>query len=781
MKYLYSVIVAILMIFSVSAQNKTQILDAITGDVIQTISPDSSVPSKVLSNFNNYINSEDTIDSVNGIKRLRLYPTSLFIGEQVVTANRFNENRKEIPRTITLINSSLIRRSGQQTTADLLQSTGEVFVQKSQGGGGSPVLRGLESNRILLVIDGVRMNNAIFRGGHLQNVLRTDQNMTEQVEVIFGPGTLIYGSDAMGGVIHLQTIKPKLSVSGKNEIGLTVQSTWNSANNYLNEHVHLTFAKGKWAEITGISLSQFGDLKQGSNRNSSIGNVGIRDSFQTRQNGKDVVLPNTNSAIQKNSGYSQIDFTQGFVFKQSNHIEHSLTFQYSKSSDVPRYDRLTEKITGGTYRYAEWYYGPELRMQTAYQMRITKSNRFSDEIHLSAAWQYTEESRHNRSFGKSTRTNRNEFVTGYVFNLDLKKEIGNKKFYYGAELITNDVISKADQINITTNTISPQSTRYPDGGSVMNMAGIYLNILTKINNQLSYTAGLRYNYVYLNSKFNDKTYFPFVPDQVTQKNQAVTAQTGVNYNTENGWMLSLSISSGFRAPNVDDMGKTFESAGGDKVILPNPLLSPEYIYNSEFNITKLVGKTLSTGFTFHYSILKNALVVKAKGTDSILFGGKNTQVTQMENAMEARIVGFQYFLSADLNKHWQFKHNMSYCRGWLTDDNSPMDHIPPFYGRTSFSYQRKNWRSELYGLYNGAKALNEYSNSGEDNLIYATPKGMPSWYTINISFHYSLPIKSSWLDLRAACENITDENYRTFASGISAPGRNFQLSVRYRL
>jgi hemoglobin/transferrin/lactoferrin receptor protein len=113
--------------------------------------------------------------------------------EFVVGASRFRESRDDIPQTIETISSKAIAFESSQTTADLLENSPAVFVQKSQMGGGSPILRGLEANKILLVVDGLRMNNAIYRSGHLQNVLSVDQGVLERAEVVQGPGSVVYG------------------------------------------------------------------------------------------------------------------------------------------------------------------------------------------------------------------------------------------------------------------------------------------------------------------------------------------------------------------------------------------------------------------------------------------------------------------------------------------------------------------------------------------------------------------------------------------------------------
>ena len=133
----------------------------------------------------------------------------LSLTEVVVSVNKWEQKLNEVPNKITKVNKTEILRNNPQTAADLLNQTGTVFIQKSQLGGGSPMIRGFATNRILLVIDGVRMNNAIYRSGNLQNIISIDALGTQTAEVNIGPGSLIYGSDAIGGVMDFHTLNAR--------------------------------------------------------------------------------------------------------------------------------------------------------------------------------------------------------------------------------------------------------------------------------------------------------------------------------------------------------------------------------------------------------------------------------------------------------------------------------------------------------------------------------------------------------------------------------------------
>ena len=186
------------------------------------------------------------------------------LDEIILSVFKNPEKTNRIAEQIAIISSKDIQKISPQTSADLLATIPGIKVQKSQFGGGSPVIRGMESNRVLLVVDGVRMNNAIYRKGHLQNSISVAPNMLDKTEVVFGPSSVIYGSDALGGVIHYYTKTPKLSAS--NEVKTQFFSRFSSVNHEITSHVSAELRFSNWASLTSISFSNFGDLHSGSNR-----------------------------------------------------------------------------------------------------------------------------------------------------------------------------------------------------------------------------------------------------------------------------------------------------------------------------------------------------------------------------------------------------------------------------------------------------------------------------------------------------------------------------------
>ncbi|MCD4744999.1 MAG: TonB-dependent receptor plug domain-containing protein, partial [Bacteroidales bacterium] len=297
--------------------------------------------------------------SYNDIKTLnftvKLTESSINLSEIVISASKWEQNREEIPNKIITISAKEIEFDNPQTTADLLGFTNEVFIQKSQLGGGSPMLRGFAANSILLVIDGVRMNNAIYRSGNLQNVISLDANIIENAEVIFGPGSIIYGSDALGGVMDFHTQNVKLSYNNKTNIITNALMRYSTADNEKTGHVDFNFGRKKWGMLTSISFSDYDDLRMGNNNNPEY----VRPEFAGSSDGKDIMIKNDDNNIQKYSGYSQMNIMQKFRLRPNDKFELNYGFYYSTSSDIPRYDRLIQYKNDTTLKYAEWYYGPQ--------------------------------------------------------------------------------------------------------------------------------------------------------------------------------------------------------------------------------------------------------------------------------------------------------------------------------------------------------------------------------------------------------------------------------------
>lgn len=711
-----------------------------------------------------------------------LYPKSFDLNEVIVSANKVETSRSDLPVQSLAISKSQIEFSNPATSAELMQSTGEILVQKSQQGGGSPVLRGFEANKVLLVVDGVRMNNAIYRGGHLQNIITMDPSIIEKTEVIFGPSSVIYGSDALGGVIHFYTKNPKLSGLDSKKISGDAMIKYATVNEEKTAQVGFNIGFKKFASYTAASYSDFSDLRQGAVRNPFYGDWGKRLFYAERIDGRDTMINNGAGTVQKQSGYKQYNVMQKLLWKPKDNMEHLLNFQYSTSSDIPRYDRLTEVNAQGILRSAQWYYGPQDRVMMSYVFSHNNMNSLFDRYTVNFAYQKIEESRHNRNFQSANLNHRIEKVDIGSMNIDLFKRVKKHYFQYGLGADYNTVNSQAYKENILDGTQSPLDTRYPDGGSNMKTAAIYVSHQWKPREHFILHDGLRYNYTSLSATFEDKSFFPFPFNTIDQKNGSLTGSLGAVIKFYKSLNVSVNLSTGFRSPNVDDLTKVFESVGG-KLTVPNPELKPEYVYNAEIGIRKLFEQNNEISLTGFYTWYENVITTQKgqfNGQDSVDYNGTLSQVFTSKNADKAFLYGVHAKLKLSFNEHWSLNSTLSYTYGKIKTDSSdyPLDHIPPVLGRTALQWKMKRWNSECSVLYNGWKRLEDYNLLGEDNQIYASAQGSPAWWTLNFRSSYQI---NKNFQLQLALENVFDTYYRVFASGISAPGRNFIVTLRFRI
>lgn len=710
-----------------------------------------------------------------------LQKKSIALDEIVISATRFERKRDEIPNKVVSINPEKIKLENPQTAADMLAFSNEVFVQKSQLGGGSPMIRGFSANAVLIVVDGVRMNNAIFRSGNLQNVIAIDPNSLSRTEVILGPGTVIYGSDALGGVMSFMTLEPKLSVGGNFTTAVNLLARYSTANNERTGHLDFTLSGKKWASVTSFSASWFDDLRMGSDGPDEY----LRRHYIETRGQNDYMVNNPEKELQRFSGYNQMNIMQKLRYKPVKWLDLTYGFHYSESSDVPRYDRLIEYDSDDTLKYANWYYGPQKWMMNVLNASVNVNCRMITEMKVSLAWQRFEESRHSRKFNNAWFKNQYEEIDMYTANIDIEKQLNSRNsFFYGFEGVYNDVVSTALLRNYINGETEKTGTRYPDGSNdYLTFAG-YLNFEHRFSEPLTLFAGLRYNHVSLKSRFADTSLYHFPYNEVNLNTGALNGSLGLSWNPGNGWQSKVNASSGFRAPNLDDIGKVFDSSPGN-VIVPNPGLKPEYAYSLDAAVLKEFYEIITIEFSAFYTYLIDAMVRRNfsfNGQDSIWYDGEYSNVEALVNAGSATIYGLSAQGSLKLGSHVKLSTAINWMKG-EDDEGYSLRHVSPLYGNTTLSFVNRRFRAELYAAYNGSVPFSRLSPSERDKShIYASDDSgnpwSPSWWTLN--FKSTLKIVDQ-LNIDIGIENILNKRYRPYSSGIVAPGRNFIIALRANL
>jgi len=709
-----------------------------------------------------------------------LETTSLNMDEVVISATRWRQNICNLPIKISSISPKEVELQNPQTAADLLNVSGKVFVQKSQQGGGSPMIRGFATNRLLYTVDGIRMNTAIFRSGNIQNVINIDPFAIENTEIMFGPGSLIYGSDAIGGVMSFQTLTPQFSFSDKALIKGKAVVRYSSANNEKTGHFDVNVGFENWAFITSFSSWNYDNLRQGSNGPDDY----LKPYYVQTEDNVDRVITQNDPLLQIPSAYSQINVMQKVRFMPNDNWNFQYGFHYSETSPYGRYDRHN-RVKNDLPRYAEWNYGPQIWMMNNLNITNESPNFAYDQMTLRLALQAFEESRIDRTLNKTDQNSTKEIVDAYSLNVDFVKAINAANtLYYGVEYIYNNVKSTGTVTDISTNTTTIAASRYPQ--SKWSSIAAFVNDEFRMLENLTIQAGLRYNQFILDSDFgNNLDFYPLPFETAKINNGSLTGSIGAVFRPTETWVVSANFGTAFRSPNVDDIGKIFDSEP-NSVTVPNPDLQAETAYNFDLSLAKIFGNFLKFDVTGYYTILQNAMVrrnFELNGIDSIMYDGNMSQIQAIQNAAKANVYGIQAGLEVKFNSQFSFSSDLNYQVGEEElDDGSTSSsrHAAPLFGTSRINFGANGLNLELYANYQAECKFEDLpAEEQSKDEIYAKDENgnnySPAWYTLNIKAMYAL---NDTFTISSGIENLTDVRYRPYSSGISAPARNFIFSLR---
>jgi len=680
-----------------------------------------------------------------------LAPKTTLLKEVLLHTNRKNYFREDLQ--ILSINRKQIMQSQSNNTGDLLQKSIGINIQKSQVGGGSPNLRGMEANRILLVVDGVKMNNIIYRSGHLQNIMTIDPFSLNKVGVGNGLSSVVYGSGALGGVILIETIKPFKTDSSEFFFSQQIES----ASNAVLGHFHAKYGKNKFHFLSGLTFKSFGNSKMGSKRLHGYQNWG-----------SEVVATNGNEQLF--TAYKQADFIHKTDVNLSEKILLSLNTQYSRSTKINRFDMLND-----AQKYSDWYYGPQKRFLQILSIKKDVTSLLCDKSTLTFSYQNIAESRHKSRQQSSVFTRRFEEVT--IFDLLFNFEKTNTEFTlnYGIEGRKQALVSSAYNQEGAYGEKLYATSRYPDGGSSGLDCSLYGLLNRTITNNLSVNAGVRFNVNKLQGFFDDTTTYHLPFNKITLENSSFSSSINIKYSPKD-WTLISSISNSYRNPNMDDVGKVFSK--NDKwVVVPNSELSPEKALTIDWTIRRSLNNNLDLKLLIFKTFLSDAIErrdVVFNGSDSLVYDGVMMKTQSNLNIGRAKINGISFSFLYNVTKQIHLSLIGNYTKG-ETYENLPLAHIPPFTVNTFLKFNfTKNKSLEFFVFYNAWKKKEDFDIAGVDNLDEATLDGTPSWITFNLKYLHKI---DDSVGFSVGIENIFNIHYKTFASGISANGRNLILSL----
>jgi len=658
-----------------------------------------------------------TIDKIENNIKIYLQAVPIQLNDVQIRITKNNLLNISQSASITTLSEKQIKEHISRSMAEAMIGTEGVWMQKTNHGGGSPFIRGLTGNYVLLLIDGVRMNNSTFRYGPNQYFNTISPFSVSSVEVLRGAGAVLYGSDAIGGTININTKNP--SFNGNKKI------YGNAMGQVMSHQMEYTGA----LEIGG-NHKNFAFLANGSIRN-----------FGDNYAGNGI-------GYQRPSGYKEKDFLFKGLWKLKDNSKLTFNYQWLRQDDVPRYDQVAVK--------GYEYYNFTLQQRQLSYLRYDKhwANSMLKALRVTASYQESNEERDTKKNDAIIKKNERDDVSTLGLTSEMDALLYQKvDMVVGVDLYYDKIYSSRNFENTETGeiTISPRGL-YPDGSSAFSAAcyNTYLYDIDRWNFQL----GWRYNYILNN--IEDP-----ILGSVEQSSSSLIGKASVNYRINNHHIYA-SFNSGFRAPNINDLSSLGDFDYG--VEIPTSDLNSETSTNYEIGY-KIGKRTFSFNVAYYYLHIKNLIDRVRLDPDRDIY--------QKSNVGEAYVTGFELGFQKQISTYLSINGSMTYTFGENITKNEPFRRIPPLFGDLSIRYERKNYFIILQNL-----AANKQDRlSGGDTDDHRIPDdGTPGWYVANIKAGMTW----NKISFKLALNNIFNEAYRIHGSGVDGLGRHVAASLSYR-
>lgn len=681
--------------------------------------------------------------------------TALVLSPVVVTAERHESSILEAPQSISVVTSEDIAGHGGQTTPDAIDEEPGVWVQKTALGGGSPFIRGLTGKQVLILVDGVRFNNSTFRFGPNQYLNTIDPGVIEKIEVVRGPGSVLYGSDALGGVVNVFTHRrgafgelPEPGADWK------LVQQYSSADRGWIGRLELEGGSGSVGWTLGASLKSFGDLRAGRGESP----VGLVDT----------------NGVQSPSGYSESDFNASLRWLLAPRQELRLFYMFCRQEDVPRCDRaIASDYVTNPERY---FYDPQ-QSSFGYLEYESQGLGALDSFKATVSWNDQLEGRERRrSSWTYTRFEEDEVRTvGLAAQLGMKP-LGRHRLTLGVETYADSISSARWDVQDGGGT-TVRYPRFPDGSSYSSL-GVYMRDELALSERIELGLGVRYSRFEASMDFGGYT-FPVIGPlgEVSETYSDVTWSLDCILRLGEKASLYANIARGFRAPNMDDLAVNGDWSSGYDV--PNPYLDPEKVINYELGVKyedpasrSAAGASL---FYANYSDLIQREYLDP-GADGI--PATTDDIYHFDNVAKAVMYGGELWGKVRVHETtsdtWHVFGCLSYVYGQDLTADVPLSKIPPLNGR--LGVRREQQGKWLEAFLEGASKQDRLSPADE-NDVRIPDGGTPAWMTVNVrgGLELSRGVRFWW-----GAYNLGDIRYRVHASGLDAPGLNVVTRLEWR-
>ncbi len=653
-----------------------------------------------------------------------LQPALIQLNDQVVvTAQRYETQSFERPEAIAVVTNQDIARNALRSTPELLQGQPGVFVQKTNHGGGSPFVRGLTGQQTLLLVDGIRLNNATFRSGPNQYLNTLDPFLLDRIEVVRGGGSVQYGSDAMGGAINVLTTP--LTFSQSRRLSGDVQAKLATGGMEKSGRVSVGYSGAKAAIQGGFSYRDFGDL---------VGGAGI--------------------GRQTPTGYDQYSLDLKSLVRINPNLRLTLAVQHLRQDSVPVFHKVQLE------KFALNQFNPQVRTLLYARLEGYGPGKWVKSWQITPLASRTLEERQSRKV-TATRTlaERDEVKTYGLLASFLSQPTSFWTIQTGAEWYYDQVASKKQELEPIWSSAGPppvQRGLYPNQATMSNLAFYTLHTLRYQKWVL--TAGGRFNTFAIKIPDSDLGTSVITPS-------ALVGNAGLMYSVLPYLNLIVNANSSFRAPNIDDLGTL--GIVDFRFEVPNTALKPERGFSKELGMKLRTNRLSSSLFVFH-SQLTN-LIGRIK-TDEMR---QDYPVYLKENIANAFIRGLEAETEWQLSKKWLLSGYLTYTYGQNVTSNEPYRRIPPLNGKVALQVQPTTNTWARVGYYFADRQDRLAKGDQDDNRIPAG--GTPGWQVVHAAAGYQL----GKLSLSAELQNLFNEGYRMHGSGVAEVGRSAWIRARY--
>jgi outer membrane receptor protein involved in Fe transport len=656
----------------------------------------------------------------------------------VVTATRKEVSILDVIEAVSLIDAEEIERLAPDTLAEMMRGVPGAYFQQTTPGQGIPIIRGLKGSQILHLVDGMRLNNAFFRNAPNQYLGLVDSYATQRTEVVRGSAPSLYGADAMGGVLLIQSKEPVFDSADWSAEG-RLYGSYNSYDSGLVGRAEAAAGHADAVVSGGITYQDHGNRETG---------------------GGDIVKP---------SGYDVRAANLMWRGHLGNASELMLSAQYVKQPKTPRIDELVPGYGQDEPASTQYWFKPNQRDFLHARYRHESDSRWFEKLELHVARQVITDDRLTQDFGQSdSRQERNKSTLDGItlqFNTPWGPDsmLGDD-LVWGFEYYTDDIQSSRMLISEDGSESRPVRSRFPDG-SGMDSAAVYAS-----NNwrweRLSLDAGLRYSRFEITLPGSEE----INPVQLSPTD--LTGDIHLGYALAPEVHLLANVGRGFRPPNIFDLG-TLGSRPGNRFNIPNPNLEPESVWSYDLGIKAATGR-LQAEFYAWYADYQDK--ISSRFTGDVTPGGR--LVVQSDNLNDARLWGIESGIRYLVREEVQLYGVLNYTWGEESDGDMtvPADRVPPLNGRLGMVYEpTERFRAEPYLEFAGRQDRLS-PRDVEDPRI--DPKGTAGYVTFNLLLSWQATPR-----LRAGLrlQNIGDKAYREHGSGIDAAGQNFGLWLDYRM